>query len=212
MKLTDSGESRVRGYLYVFERSLRTFLSREVAADAVREVESHIRDAVAQAPDTPDERGEIERILARLGAPMKVAQAYSLELVMEEAAATGRVVAVARSLFHAATSGVGAFLGAVGLFVGYTVGLAFLLMALLKPIFPNNVGVWVRNGVPVSIGGQFPVHPIPGVEMTGGYAVMFLAAIIGLGTLVVTHKLARRWASWLRTHVNPLRTGSGTGR
>ena len=47
MKLTDSGESRVRGYLYLFERSLRSFLSPEVAADAVREVESHIRDAVS---------------------------------------------------------------------------------------------------------------------------------------------------------------------
>ena len=45
MKLTDGGESRVRGYLYS-ERSLRSFLSPEVAADAVREVESHIRDAV----------------------------------------------------------------------------------------------------------------------------------------------------------------------
>ena len=32
MKLTDSGESRIRGYLYVLERSLRSFLSPEVAA------------------------------------------------------------------------------------------------------------------------------------------------------------------------------------
>ena len=64
MKLTDSGESRVRGYLYLFERSLRSFLSPEVAADAVREVESHIRDAVVEAGDVPDERVALEGILA----------------------------------------------------------------------------------------------------------------------------------------------------
>lgn len=32
MKLSDSGESRVRGYLFVFERSLRTFLPRDIAS------------------------------------------------------------------------------------------------------------------------------------------------------------------------------------
>src|SRR4029453_9829852 len=53
MKLTDSGESRIRGYLYVLERSLRSFLSPAVAADAVREVESHIRDSVMLAGGFP---------------------------------------------------------------------------------------------------------------------------------------------------------------
>ena len=67
MRLTESGESRVRGYLYVFERSLRSFLAPAIAADAVREVESHIRDAVAQATDARDERAALEHILRRLG-------------------------------------------------------------------------------------------------------------------------------------------------
>ena len=62
MKLTESGESRVRGYLYVFERSLRSFLSPAVAADAVREVESHIRDAVAEA-------GQDRRVAVQARAP-----------------------------------------------------------------------------------------------------------------------------------------------
>ena len=101
MKLSESGESRVRGYLYVFERSLRSFLEPKVAADAVREVESHIRDAVAQAGDVPNELDALERILMRLGPPMQVAQAYSLELVMDEAETTaegnGFTVAVPES-------------------------------------------------------------------------------------------------------------------
>lgn len=47
MDLSVSGESRVRGDLFVLERSLRTFLSSEQAGDAVRGVESHIRDRAA---------------------------------------------------------------------------------------------------------------------------------------------------------------------
>ena len=44
MNLTTTGESRVNGYLFVLERSLKTFLPRDVARDAVREIESHLRE------------------------------------------------------------------------------------------------------------------------------------------------------------------------
>ena len=37
MELTDTGESRVNGYLFVLERTLKTFLPAETVRDAVRE-------------------------------------------------------------------------------------------------------------------------------------------------------------------------------
>lgn len=81
--------SRVRAHLYVLERSLRTFLPREVVADAVREVESHIRDRVAQVEAMPNEREALECVLTELGPPLRIAQAYAAEQTMEEAAVTG---------------------------------------------------------------------------------------------------------------------------
>ena len=190
MKLTDGGESRVRGYLYLFERSLRSFLSPEVAADAVREVESHIRDAVVEAGDVPDERVALEGILSRLGPPMRVAQAYSLELVMDEAAATGRLMAVLRSLFHGATTGVMAFLAALGLFVGYAMGIAFIIIAILKPIFPNNVGFWMTpNGILVSSGVNFPAVR-EGLVFHTSYWIIPGALLMGL-VLVLGHARPR---------------------
>ena len=199
MTLSESGESRVRGYLYVFERSLRSFLAPKVAADAVREVESHIREAVAQAGDPPDELDALERILMRLGAPMKVAQAYSLELVMDEAETTGRLGPVFRSLFQMAATGVTAFFGAFGLFAGYMIGLASLAIAILKPIFPDNVGIWMHDGIPVSAGALFPAPPAArGLTLAGGYAVIPLFLGLGLVLLLVTHSLARQWIGRIR--------------
>jgi len=198
MKLTDSGESRIRGYLYIFERSLRSFLSTEVATDAVREVESHIRDAVVEAGDVPDERAALEGILQRLGPPMRVAQAYSLELVMDEAAATGRLMPVLRSLFQAGTTGVFAFLAAFGLFVGYAMGTAFIIIAIMKPIFPNNVGFWMTpNGILVSSGVNFP-SVRDGLVFHTTYWIIPGALLIGLALLLLTHFLARRWIAWFR--------------
>src|SRR5215210_7392312 len=116
MVLSDVGESRVRGYLYVLERSLRSGVSSALVADAVRENDSHIRDRVAESSGDPDERSAVEAILRSLGSPQTVARAYSLELIMEEAAVGGRFVAVVRSLFQLAATGIAAFFAALLVF------------------------------------------------------------------------------------------------
>ncbi len=84
---------------------------------------------------------------------------------MEEAAVGGQVVAVLRSIFHAAATGRAGFLVALLLFTGYTVGASFIAVAALKPVFPNNVGLWLLDGV--RIGAEFPAAD--GVAPLGGY-------------------------------------------
>ncbi|MEX1128068.1 MAG: hypothetical protein WEB50_05860, partial [Vicinamibacterales bacterium] len=198
------GESRVRGYLYILERSLRASASATLAADAVREVESHIRERVAESPGMPNEREALEGILLRLGSPATVARAYSLEMIMDEAAVGGRIVAVLRSLFHAAATGVRGFFIALLLFLGYASGAAFVSLAVLKPIFPNNIGLWLHEGF--SLGGQFPAPP--GVTPLGGYWVIPICLFVGLLLLIATHKLARRWVAGLREGLRMRRSAS----
>lgn len=193
MTLTETGESRLRGYLYVFDQALRSSGRAALAADAVREVESHIRERVAESSGMPNERDALEAILTRFGSPSTVARAYSLEMIMEEAAVGGRLVAVLRSLFHIAPLGAIRFLLALLLFWGYAMGAGFILTALLKPIFPNNVGIWVHEGF--SLGAQFPAPS--GVEPLGGYWIIPLCLTAGLGLLLVTHRLARKWTAAL---------------
>jgi hypothetical protein len=205
--LGNAGESRARGYLYVLERSLRTFLPREVVADALREVESHIRERVAQVEPMPNERDALERVLAELGPPLKVAQAYAMEMTMEEAAATGRILAILRALFHLAATGALTFLAVLGLIVGYLAGASFISIAALKPIFPDNVGLWVREGE-VSLGGKFPV-PEDAVNY-GGYWIIPICLVLGMLILVGTHRaaraLVRRWRERRALAIDPIRS------
>ena len=209
MTLSETGESRVRGYLYILERSLRASTSGPLATDAVREVDSHIRERVAESAGMPNERDALEAILMRLGSPATVARAYSLEMIMEEAAVGGRIVAVLRSLFHAAATGVTAFLTAMLLFLGYSSGAAFISVAALKPIFPSNVGLWLHEGV--SIGGHFPAPP--GVTPLGGYWIIPICLFVGLFLLILTHKLARRWVTALRERMRHRRSqATGSAR
>jgi uncharacterized membrane protein len=190
--LTETGESRVNGYLFVLERSLKTFLPPDAARDAVREIESHLRERVASADAAPGEREVIERILADLGPPLRVAQAYSAERTIDEAVATGRVLPMARAMWHLAVSTLVGFAVGFGVFCGYLLGLAFLIIAVLKPFFPDNVGMWVKDtGGWVGPGATFPARA--GQHVVGGYWIIPFSIVAGLAILVASHRASKRF-------------------
>ena len=196
MKLSDPGESRVNGYLFVLERSLRTFLAIDVVRDARREIESHIRERVDTHDGSPNEREALEKILAELGPPLRVAQAYSSERIVDEAVTTGRVVPMVRALWHLAVTTVAGFFAALGLFAAYWAGLGFIFVALMKPFFPANVGLHTtKSGWPIALGA---VWPAPAEPVRGGYWIIPIGLILGFGTLVLTHRGARAFLGWWR--------------
>jgi uncharacterized membrane protein len=196
MQLTDTGESRINGYLFVLERSLKTFLPSDVARDAVREIESHLRERIASADGAPNDREAVEKILAELGPPLRVAQAYSAERTIDEAVATGRLMPTLRALWHLAASTIVGFFATFGLLFGYLVGVGSIAVAAVKPLFPHNAGIQFVHGIPVGFAAQFPVSP--GTDLRGGYWVVPLALAFGLAVLVATHRCARTFLSWWR--------------
>lgn len=201
MTLSEAGESRIRGYLFVLGRSLNTFLTHPTAADALREVESHIRERVAQL-EPGDERVAIERVLAELGPPLRVAQAYSSEMTLDEAVTTGRFLAMVRALWHLATTSVLGFLWALFVFVGWSFGVSFLLIAPIKVMFPSNVGIFYGQGQIRSVGVVFGYPPGTDVHVFG-YWVVPVAIVIGLAILVGTQRASRRVLGWLRSRRAP---------
>ena len=200
MNLTEAGESRVNGYLFVLERSLRSFLPPEVVRDAVREIESHLRERVISADSAPSERDALEKILAELGPPLRVAQAYSAERTIDEAVTTGRVVPMARAIWHLAVTTLVGSAVATGLFSAYAAGVAFIIIAILKPIFPNNVGLLVINGRP-TFGAQFPLPA--GASVYGGYWIIPVSIACGVAVLALAHKATRRYLAGWRKRRRP---------
>ena len=126
---------------------------------------------------------------------MRVAQAYSAERTFDEAVATGRFMAILSSIGHLATTTVVGFFAALAIFIGYTTSVAFLAIAVLKPIFPNNVGIQFVHGIPVSLSAHFPAGS---ADLRGGYWVVPLAVLFALGIFTGTHRGARRFIAWMR--------------
>jgi uncharacterized membrane protein len=203
MTLSEVGEARVRGYLFMLSRSLRSFLDAEAAGDALREVESHILERLDQV-EGGDERAVVERVLAEVGTPLQVAQAYSSEVTVDEAVTTGRFLPVVRAIWHYATTSVVGFAWAVTVFVGWATGLSFAAIAPIKLIFPNNVGVFYVNGRFSSAGAVFGLPPGTVVEPFG-YWVVPVSLALGLVILLGTHRASRAVLAWLRSRKSPAR-------
>jgi len=193
----------------VLRQTLRSFLPRDTAQDAVREIESHLREAIAAADGAPNEEAALERVLAHLGTPAQVARGYSLEMTLDEAAATAGLIPICRALLRLASTTVLGFFAVLGLFAGYALGISFLAIAVLKPIFPANVGFIVVNGVVRSMGAQFPMPP--GGEVRGGYWIIPIGIAGGLAALALTHRLALRFVEWWRRDAR-WRTDAAAGR
>jgi uncharacterized membrane protein len=201
MQVSETGESRVRGYLFVLNRSLRSFLPAAVADDAVREVGSHIRERIERTENTGDERAVVERVLAELGPPLRVAQAYSTEMTLDEAVTTGRFVPVLRAVWHLATTSLLGFLWAMVVFTGWALGASCVLLAPLKLLFPNNVGLFVLDGEFHGFGAQFALAP--GTELYTTYWIVPCALIVGLAILLGTQRASRAILAWLRSRRSP---------
>lgn len=202
MKLSETGIARVRGYLFVLDRSLQSRLPRNVARDALREIETHINARVAEADAGDDERLALERILAELGTPLRVARAYSAGKDLDEAVLSGRLLPIFRSIGRAAFTTVAGFVAALLLFTGYVSGLAFLVIGIAKPIFPNNVGFWRVNGplsLPSSLGFKWETTEVP----AGGNWVILIGVGGGILLLFLTHLGARAFVAWLRERRTP---------
>lgn len=196
MNLSDAGESRIRGYLFLLEQSLRTFLRRDAAADAVREVESHIRERVLDDDGMPNERDALNRLLEAVGPPHRLARAYSAELAVDEAVTTGRFGAMVRAIFAMAFYTTEGFFVAFGLLCGYLISIAMLLVAVLKPVFPNNVGVFTVNGEFLGVGLQIRLPP--GTVVSYGWLVPLVSAVVGSLGFWLTHRGTRAYLRRVR--------------
>ena len=177
-------ETQVNDYL-VRLRAALTGMSVAEREDIVEEIRMHIRER-SGAPGT-----SAESVLAGLGPASELAEQYRTGLLVQQARTSLSPVVILRASLRRAATGVEGFLVFVIALIGYATGFCFLLLALMKPFFPRNTGLWVGPD-------QFAFNFRMGATMTNpaspvhevlGWWLIPVCLVIGSLSLALTTKL-----------------------
>lgn len=172
----------IRAYMRTLASHLGK-LERANAEEVVREIESHLHEVVDQA----EARGEdldVAALLQGFGQPEALAAQYVAHIQAGAPPPAGfRVIhrvkqTVTRGLYYS-----------MGVF-GYSVALAFLLLALAKLIEPASVGMWsVAGGTSITI--SWSGSPHPDARELLGYGLIPLALVAAAWCAEVTRRVLR---------------------
>jgi uncharacterized membrane protein len=177
-------EKQMNDYLARLRAALTgmTLAERE---DIVEEIRMHIRER------REDPQTTVEEILAGLGPADDLAQQYRTGLLVQKARQSISPLVILRATLRWAATGVEGCLVCTIALWGYGMGVAFLLLALLKPFFPNHTGLWVGPGVfdfSFRMGATM-TNPASPVHEVLGWWLIPVCLVIGALSLACTTKL-----------------------
>jgi uncharacterized membrane protein len=199
-------ETQVNDYLALLRASL-TGMSVSEREDIVEEIRMHIRERLS------DSQTSLEAVLAGLGPANELAQQYRTGLLVQQARTSISPVVILRAALRWATTGVEGFFVFTIAIVGYATGVAFLLLALMKPFFPANTGLWVGPGefnFSFRLGATM-TNPASPVHEVLGWWLIPVCLVIGSLSLVLTTKLLQFLMGRFHWKVPFTATGSHVG-
>src|SRR5271157_784059 len=161
--------------------------------DIVEEIRMHIRERCG------DPQTGMEEILAGLGPADELAQQYRTGMLVQKARHSISPLVILRATLRWATTGVEGFVVFIIALWGYGMGVAFLLLALLKPFLPQYTGLWVGPGefsFTVRMGGTMTNPASPVHEVLGWWFIpvcLVLGSLSLAGTTKLIQLLLRRF-------------------
>jgi len=202
MTISADSQKKIDDFLNVLHTNVRG-LGEQEASDIVAEIRSHILDKASPAGTVTPE--VVSSILAGLGGPQELAKRYLTDEVLARALARRYVTdglltrarvtrspwLTLRSLFHWASLSFAGIWVLLASLVGYGLGAAFLLCAMLKPMHPQKAGLWLLpnpSDTSLSLRLGFGTVPVNGRELLGWWVVP-LGLVMGSALIVVTFRL-----------------------
>jgi uncharacterized membrane protein len=199
-------EAQVNDYLTRLRAAL-TDMTVSEREDIVEEIRMHIRERAS------DPQFSVDAVLAGLGAPDELAQQYRTGLLVQRARSSVSPLVILRAALGWATTGVEGFIVFAIAVTGYATGVCFLLLALMKPFFPANAGLWVgpdQFNFSMRMGATM-TNPAPPVHEVLGWWLIPVCLAMGSLSLVLTTKLLQFLLRRFRWKV-PFIAGMRAGR
>lgn len=161
-------------------------LARVDAAELRADLESHVVDSLAAAP-VGSERERLDGALARLGRPIDYLRPLLADELIARGTRTYSPVTIARGLANALLAGSRRTVLALAFGLGYLLLALFVVMAVLKPLWGEHVGLFRRADGTISAG--IVAAPMGGRELLGWWAIPIALALAALLYVALTRGL-----------------------
>ncbi len=159
--------------------------------DFLRELRAHVLDRLEQGATASE--ADCRSVLAALGAPEEIARHYRMERLLSRSAWRIFPWSILRTLFRWTLTGIQGYIVLIIAMLGYVMAASFYITGILKPFFPDHIGLYVSNqGVNLA---HFPGIP-PGTDVLGIYYIpvaILLGYLLTVGTTMLIRSVIRRF-------------------
>jgi len=204
--MAKDAQERIDSYLAELRRGLRG-LGEANVSEIEKELRSHILER-ATVHGELTEAGVIAA-LAGLGAPELLAREYSTDELLTRLEGSRSPLRMLDGLFRWASLSLAGVFALLGSLAGYAFGLLCMLLALLKPLHPQTVGLWKfldkTGDVEFSLRLGFSPAPQNGQELLSWWIVP-IGLASGFICLLLTTSFARWCVRQFRRGKAPLRS------
>lgn len=176
-------QTRIDAYLMNLRRCLGE-LPREEVNDILREIRGHILERAEAAGELTDEK--VVAILKALGKPEDIGPLYQADAMVARARSSFSPTLILRTVLRWAMKSVLGFATFLIGFTGYGLAFGFLACAVMKPIFPDHVGVWIDDG-----GFSMGVRDIPQRGDILGWWIIPVGLVAGTLLVIATTRFLR---------------------
>lgn len=187
---TDEQQQKIEAYLARLRGGLRGMNEHEVD-EILQELRAHIADKTVVGGGATT--STVDTTLDALGSPEALANQYLTVALLSRAEINRSPVRIMQGLFRWASLSIAGLLVMAASIVGYVLGGALMLSALLKLIHPRTAGLWAypasTGDLELSLRMGFGGPPI-GARDVLGWWILPVGLLTGCGLVALTTRFA----------------------
>ncbi|HVP36460.1 MAG TPA: hypothetical protein VMT04_05640 [Terriglobales bacterium] len=178
-------------YLQKLKDVLRPLPEKE-RDEIVLEIKGHIQEKLSQSSQAEGDKEALMNALIKLGKPEEYGSEFVTDYLLSRGIERRHAGMIFKGLIRWGCNTLVGFFYSLFFFVSYSISLSFVFIGIMKPIFQEQVGFFLRDGIPQNFGFIMGAIDRQGMHEVLGYWIIPITLIIGIVWFFATTWLLKK--------------------
>jgi hypothetical protein len=160
--------------------------------EIVLEIKGHIQERIAQSSQCVEDTEALKNALIRLGKPEEYGSEFVIDYLLSQGMERRHAGMIFRGLLRWGCNTLVGFFYSLFFFASYLISLSFVFVGIMKPIFPEQVGFFLKDGKAQNFGLVTGVTERQGMQEVLGYWIIPIGLVIGIVWFFATTWLLKK--------------------